>query len=279
MWIRFLGYQWYIDTAIGLLSTTVDFGSFKKQRNGANVTRYLSTKQVSLTMKNLPPQTRDDQCKCGETPVDIYGGGTLLTGNEEPHELIASEHQHMVKEVQFVQADPPTSILHPRCRLLIVPGKITITPSCTTIDPIQPQWTHMNQKEDTLLRWLQRGITRQTDRHRVVLDSGTCVSYYKSTTIDFADSAQLTVFIYWMHVFFIVKRLNFLLSYTNLFLLYLFIRLFITLQLLKCYLVVKCEIKHKQSWNSSQELPLFLRTLWGNSKVQHSEKLFNFLLW
>lgn len=204
MWIRSLGYLWYIDTTTGSLSTTGDYGSFKKQKNGANVTRYLSTKQVSLTMKNLPRQTRDDQCMCGETPVDIYGSGTLLTRNEEPHVLIAMESQHIVKEVLFKPADPPVNILHQRvrCRLLIVPEKVTVIRiTRITIDPIQPLWTHTDEKEETFLRWVQRGITRQTGRHRVVQDSGTCVSYCKSTTIDFADSAQLTVIIYWMHVF------------------------------------------------------------------------------
>lgn len=44
--------------------------------------------------------------------------------------------QHMVKKVQFVLADPPVSILLQGCRLLIFPGKITITR--ITIDPIQP---------------------------------------------------------------------------------------------------------------------------------------------
>lgn len=101
-------------------------------------------------MKSLPRQTRDDQCMCGETPVDIYGGGTLLTRNKEPHVLIATEPLHMVKEVLFASADPPLSILHQRCRLLIVPEMITITR--ITIDPIQPLLTHMDEKEETFLR-------------------------------------------------------------------------------------------------------------------------------
>lgn len=156
------------------------------------MTRFLFTKQASLTMKSLLRPMKDDRWSYGETQAGLYGGSFLLSENEEPRvQCMGTEPLTTVKEVLFISADPPMSIHNQLCRLLIVQENNTITR--ITVDHIQPQRIHSEERVENFFgRRLQRGITRQFNLHQAALDCGTSVSYCERTTINFADSAQLT---------------------------------------------------------------------------------------